>query len=81
MKDEKLKEVLDKHKQFLIGDKRGVKADLSYADLRGADLSYADLRGANLEGVDLKEAEMFTGWTLMPHQRLQRRSGKYYCDD
>ena len=58
-----LKEVLELHKKWLKGKKEGIKADLSYADLRGvdligADLSYADLKGVNLIGANLSYADL-----------------------
>ena len=63
LKIEDLKKVLELHKKWLKGEKEGVKADLSYADLRGVDLSYtnlsyADLSGANLRDVNLKYADL-----------------------
>ena len=71
--NEEIKKIVDNHKQWLKNE-GGEKADLSYADLRGAnlrradlrgaDLCYADLRGAslvdaNLRGVDLHGADLF----------------------
>ncbi len=47
-KDE-LKIILDNHKLWLNNDSKGMRADLSSANLRYADLSYADLRYANLD--------------------------------
>ena len=63
MNKEKLKEILDKHKKWLIHKDSGVRADLRRADLSGADLSgadlcRADLRGADLHGADLREADL-----------------------
>ena len=53
-----LKEILEPHALWLKGDSKGVRADLSganlsWADLSGANLSGADLSGANLSGADL----------------------------
>ena len=53
MNKEKLKEILDKHKKWLMLKDDGVCADLHEADLRRADLRGADLRGADLSGADL----------------------------
>ncbi len=41
-----LKEILEKHKNWLNYDKDRERANLRYADLSGADLSGADLSGA-----------------------------------
>ncbi len=56
-----LKEILDKHKEWVLGGDGGQRADLQRADLqgaylRGADLQGADLRGAYLQGADLRGA-------------------------
>lgn len=73
MEQEKLQEILEKHKKWLNNEEGGeranlseadlykadlYKADLSEADLRGANLSEADLRGAVLHGADLREADL-----------------------
>lgn len=63
MNKEKLKEILDKHKKWLMLKDGGVCADLSGAnlsgaDLSGADLSEADLRRANLSGANLRGADL-----------------------
>ncbi|MEN6553965.1 MAG: pentapeptide repeat-containing protein [Methanobacterium sp.] len=60
---EEIANILDLHAKWLNGVDGGVKADLSYSNLRGADLSYsnlrgADLRGANLRGADLRGADL-----------------------
>jgi len=49
------KETLKQHIKYLRGE-GGVKADLSWADLRGANLRDADLSLANLRGADLRDA-------------------------
>ena len=46
--NEKLKEIIEKHKKWLNYEKDGEKADL-----QGADLRNADLQGTNLQGADL----------------------------
>ena len=63
-----LAETLKLHKKWLGGEKEGIRADLSGADLSVADLSEADLSeadlrgadlcGANLRGADLREADL-----------------------
>lgn len=58
MTKEKLKNVLEAHKRYLVGDRGGKRADLRGAYLRGADLREADLRGVNLGGADLHEANL-----------------------
>ena len=61
MTQNKLNKILKKHKHWInrdCEDWEGLKADLSYANLRGADLISADLRGANLRGADLRGADL-----------------------
>ena len=63
MKQEDIKEVLDKHRKWLKSEVGGVRANLSYADLRSADLSsvnlsYADLSSADLRSADLRSANL-----------------------
>ncbi len=58
MNKEKLKEILEKHQKWLNNEESGERADLGYADLRGANLSYANLRGANLSYADLDEDQL-----------------------
>lgn len=55
---EKLKEILDKHFKWYLGQSGGERADLSEADLFRADLSEADLSRANLSGADLSGADL-----------------------
>ena len=47
--NEKIKDILKKHKDWLEGESDGECADLRGADLRGANLRRADLQGANLD--------------------------------
>lgn len=61
--NEKLKEIIEKHKKWLNYKKDGEKAnlqgaDLWSADLQGADLRRADLWSANLQGADLRSADL-----------------------
>ncbi len=58
MNKEKLKEILDKHKKWLMLKDDGVCADLHEADLRRADLRGADLRRADLHEADLRRADL-----------------------
>ena len=58
MKTDELKEILSKHQQWLAGEEGGVRADLYWADLRGADLRWADLREADLRWADLSGADL-----------------------
>lgn len=58
MNVEELKDILNKHTLWLLGDAKGVKADLSGANLIGADLSGADLSVANLRGANLRGANL-----------------------
>lgn len=62
MDENKLKEILDKHKIWLSSDS-GERANLQNADLRdanlrGANLRYADLRYANLRNANLQFADL-----------------------
>jgi hypothetical protein len=56
MNQEQLKEILQKHSDWLNDIKGGVKADLSGADLSGANLIGVNLRGADLEDANLVDA-------------------------
>ena len=64
----KIKEILEKHKKWLLGEGGGERANLRNANLRnanlcdadlcGADLRKANLRNANLCGADLRNANL-----------------------
>ncbi|MBO5122498.1 MAG: pentapeptide repeat-containing protein [Oscillospiraceae bacterium] len=54
----KLKEILEKHKKWLLQEDGGERADLRYADLRNADLRDTYLRYANMRDVDLRYANL-----------------------
>ena len=59
--NDELNKIIENHKHWLNEDCKGweeMKANLSYADLRGADLSYANLSYANLRGADLRGADL-----------------------
>lgn len=56
--NEKLKEIIEKHKKWLNYKKDGEKANLQGADLWRADLQSADLQGADLRGADLQGANL-----------------------
>ena len=58
MDNEKLKEILERHRKWLNDEDGGERADLCGADLRVADLRGADLRGANLYGANLYGANL-----------------------
>ncbi len=47
--NEKIKDILKKHKKWLEGETDGERADLRDANLQGADLRDADLRDADLD--------------------------------
>ena len=57
MNQQKLNEILDLHKKWLVGEDGGKKADFREADLRGADLRGANLWGADFRGADLRGAD------------------------
>ena len=57
MKPEDIKEILESHKKWLIGD-GGSRADLRGANLRGANLRGADLCDADLCDANLRDANL-----------------------
>ena len=62
MTEERLKKVLEHHALWLKTrfeiEKKGERANLIHADLRGANLSHADLRSAYLSYADLIHADL-----------------------
>ena len=58
MDNEKLKEILERHRKWLNDEDGGERANLYGADLRGANLYGADLRGADLRGANLYGADL-----------------------
>ena len=63
MDNEKLKEILERHRKWLNDEDGGERANLRGANLRGvnlrgADLREANLREANLRGVNLRGADL-----------------------
>ena len=61
MTSEELKTIIEKHGHWLNKDCDGwehMRADLSYANLKGAILSFANLTGANLSNANLTEAKL-----------------------
>lgn len=56
--NEKLKEIIEKHKKWLNYEKDGEKANLQGVDLRSADLQGANLRSANLRNANLQGADL-----------------------
>ena len=59
MDNEKLKEILERHRKWLNNEDGGERANLYEADLYAADLREANLRGANLYEADLREANLY----------------------
>ena len=59
MDNEKLKEILERHRKWLNDEDGGERADLREANLRGANLRGADLYGANLRGANLRGADLY----------------------
>ena len=53
-----LNDILSKHELWLEDDPSGVRADLSYANLRGANLSDTNLRDADLSDANLSDANL-----------------------
>jgi uncharacterized protein YjbI with pentapeptide repeats len=58
MDNEKLKEILERHRKWLNDEDGGERANLYGANLREADLREADLRGADLCGANLCGANL-----------------------
>ena len=58
MDNEKLKEILERHRKWLNNEDGGERAYLGGADLGGADLGGANLYGANLRGANLYGADL-----------------------
>ena len=56
--DEELKEVLQLHKKWLNDEQCGIRANLSYANLRGVNLRFTDLSNADLRYVNLSDADL-----------------------
>ena len=54
----KIKEILEKHKKWLLGEDGGERANLRGANLCGANLRGADLRDANLRDANLRDADL-----------------------
>jgi uncharacterized protein YjbI with pentapeptide repeats len=58
MNQQELKNVLDLHRKWILGESAGIRADLSYADLRSLNLSYVDLRYADLSHANFRYADL-----------------------
>ena len=54
-----LKNILEKHKKWLMNEKDGKRANLSYTDLSNADLNYAELQYADLNHANLDKANLY----------------------
>ena len=59
MNNEELKEILEDHSKYLIGDPDGERANLRGAVLCDADLRDVDLRDAYLRDANLSDANLF----------------------
>ena len=59
MDDRQLREILAKHRDWVYGEKGGVRANLSRANLYGANLTGANLTEANLYGANLTGANLY----------------------
>jgi len=55
---EELRDILQKHQDWLLGKENGVRANLSCADLSSANLSSANLSYANLSSANLSYADL-----------------------
>ena len=58
MDQQELKNTLEKHRKWVLGEDGGSRANLRDADLRYANLRYANLRDANLRYADLEDADL-----------------------
>jgi hypothetical protein len=58
MNQQELKNVLEKHRTWVLGEPDGERANLSYANLSYANLSYANLSYANLSYANLSYANL-----------------------
>ncbi len=58
MTQEELNKILENHKKWLNAEDGGIRANLSYANLRATNLSNANLRNANLSYADLTYANL-----------------------
>lgn len=79
MKNDKLKNIIEKHKKLLNGQKGGELANLYGAYLRGVDLQGVDLRGANLCGADLQDADLRGANLLKVNLQEADLSGANLC--
>ena len=58
MDNNKLNEILDKHRKWLNGKKGGERADLRYSNLSDSNLSDSDLRYSNLSDSNLSDSDL-----------------------
>ena len=58
MTTDELETILGQHKEWLIDNSKGKRADLRHADLRYANLKGAALRSANLSSANLSSANL-----------------------
>ena len=54
-----LKNILEKHKRWLMNEKDGKRANLSYTDLSNADLNHTELQYAYLNHANLAKANLY----------------------
>ena len=59
MNHEQLKEIIEKHRAWLLAEEGGECANLEDASLEDANLEDANLRGANLRGANLRGANLW----------------------
>lgn len=69
MEQAELDDILEKHKLWLIDNKKGARANLSDVDLRGVNLSHANLQCTNLSYTNLSHANL--SYTNLSHANLQ----------
>ena len=65
MKDEELREILEKHRKWLRREDGGKQANLQMANLQGANLQWANLQWANLQWANLQGTNLdYSCWPL-----------------
>jgi hypothetical protein len=55
---DELKDILERHSKWLLDEKGGERANLSYSDLRYSDLRGSDLRGSDLSYSNLSYSDL-----------------------
>ena len=64
MTKDELNKILADHAAWLADNSKGKRANLRYADLRGANLRRVNLSGADLRYANLIDAIILDGWKL-----------------